>query len=210
MARWWRFNTLIHNDHWLREHGYNIFDPFEANHVRTVFVSTDAPLRKVISFGVTSFGYDLRLSPSDFRIFKHVPGSIVDPKKFNPANLEPARLHKDEDGSRYFILPGHSYGLGVALERMTVPDDVIIVAIGKSTYARCGVIANTTPAEPGWSGFLTLEFSNSSPTDCRIYADEGVVQLLLFHGGMCQTPYGRREGGGKYQHQKHEVTLPRT
>ena len=196
---------MIHNDHWLHEHGYNIFDPFERNHVRSVGV---APPRHVISYGVTSFGYDLRLSPSDFRIFRHVPGSVVDPKRFNPANLEPAKLHKDEDGSRYFILPGHSYGLGVALEHMKVPADVIVVAIGKSTYARAGLICNVTPAEPGWEGHLTLEFSNASPADCRIYADEGVTQLLFFEGDACQTSYAQR--AGKYQHQKHEVTLPRT
>jgi len=199
---------MIYNDHWLREHGYNIFDPFEPNHIREVHVASDRPLRKVISYGVTSFGYDLRLSPSDFRIFRHVPGSVVDPKRFNPANLEPAKLHRDEDGSRYFILPGHSYGLGVALEHMKVPADVIVVAIGKSTYARAGLICNVTPAEPGWEGHLTLEFSNASPADCRIYADEGVTQLLFFKGDTCQTSYAQR--AGKYQHQKHEVTLPRT
>jgi dCTP deaminase len=91
---------------------------------------------------------------------------------------------------------------------MKVPADVIVVAIGKSTYARAGLICNVTPAEPGWEGHLTLEFSNASPADCRIYADEGVTQLLFFKGDTCQTSYAQR--AGKYQHQKHEVTLPRT
>ena len=162
--------------------------------------------RPVISYGLSSFGYDIRLSPRDFRIFRHVPGTVVDPKNFNPDNLETASLHSDPSGD-FFILPAHSYGLGVAIERLEVPDNVTIVCVGKSTYARAGIIANLTPAESGWVGYLTLEFSNSSSADCRMYAREGVVQLLFFEGDPCEVSYDDRRG--KYQDQGEEVTIAR-
>jgi dCTP deaminase len=162
--------------------------------------------RPVISYGLSSYGYDIRLSPAEFRIFRHVPGTVLDPKNFNPENLEPTALRTDENGS-YFILPAHSYGLGVALERIQVPDNISVICIGKSTYARCGIIANLTPAEAGWRGHLTLEFSNSSSADCRIYANEGVVQLLFFEGEPCQISYETRRG--KYQDQPEQVTIAR-
>ena len=124
--------------------------------------------------------------------------------------LEPTPLHEDEDGG-YFILPAHSYGLGVALEKLRVPANITVICLGKSTYARLGIIVNTTPAEASWEGHLTLEFSNSSGADCRIYANEGICQLLFFEGDPCDTTYSDRQG--KYQHQperlfwKHDVTL---
>jgi len=160
----------------------------------------------VLSYGLSSYGYDLRLSAKEFKIFRHVPGTVVDPKSFQPANLEPARLHRDDHG-HYFILPGRSYGLGVAVEALHLPEDVSAICVGKSTYARCGIIANVTPAEAGWHGHLTLEFSNSSAADCRIYAGEGVVQMLFFRGQPCTTSYRAR--AGKYQRQSHQITLPR-
>lgn len=158
----------------------------------------------VISYGLSSYGYDIRLSPKEFYVFKHVPGKVVNPKKFNPANLESVQLESDSDGD-YFTIPAHSYGLGVALEKLTMPADVTAVCVGKSTYARVGLIANITPVEAGWSGHLTLEFSNSSSADCRIYAGEGVCQLLFFQGERCKTTYADRSG--KYQHQQQSVTL---
>lgn len=160
----------------------------------------------VLSYGLSSYGYDLRLSPEHFLIFRHVPGTVVDPKGFNPHNLEPAPLQRDVHG-RWFVLPARSYGLGVAVERLELPADISAICVGKSTYARCGIIANVTPAEAGWSGHLTLEFSNSSAADCRIYADEGVVQMLFLRGDPCATTYRCRQG--KYQSQRREVTLPR-
>jgi dCTP deaminase len=160
---------------------------------------------RVLSFGLSSYGYDLRLSSREFKIFRHVPGTVVDPKDFQPDNLEPARLHRDKHGS-YFVLPGRSYGLGVAVEKLHLPGDVSAVCVGKSTYARCGIIANVTPAEAGWEGHLTLEFSNSSAADCRIYANEGVVQMLFFRGEPCAVSYRTRQG--KYQKQKQRITLP--
>jgi len=182
-----------------------MISPFQPSLVRKVEGPTGIP-QAVISYGLSSYGYDIRLSPREFRVFRHIPGTIVDPKNFNPANLEPAELHEDENGS-YFILPAHSYGLGVALERLEVPDTVTVICIGKSTYARIGLIANLTPAEAGWRGHLTLEFSNSSSADCRIYANEGVVQLLFFEGDRCSVSYETRRG--KYQDQTEMVTLAR-
>jgi dCTP deaminase len=160
----------------------------------------------VLSFGPSSYGYDLCLSAREFLIFRHIPGTVVDPKAFNPKNLEPTPLHEDASGA-YFILPARSYGLGVAVEELHLPTDVTAICVGKSTYARCGIIANVTPAEAGWRGHLTLEFSNSSAADCRIYANEGVVQMLFFQGQPCGTSYRTRRG--KYQNQRQRVTLPK-
>lgn len=158
----------------------------------------------VVSYGLSSFGYDISLSPMEFSTFKHIPGTVIDPKNFNPNNLEPAKLHSDANG-QYFIIPAHSYGLGVAIERLNVPRDITVICVGKSTYARVGVIANITPAEAGFKGHLTLEFSNSSHADCRIYANEGVVQLLFLKGDPCMVSYADRKG--KYQGQKEIVTV---
>ncbi|MGA0333857.1 MAG: dCTP deaminase [Kiritimatiellia bacterium] len=192
---------MIKNDTWIAQAAREgMITPFEPTLVSQV------EDRKVLSFGLSSYGYDIRLSPNDFRIFRHIPGTVIDPKAFNPANLESVPLHEDAHG-KYFILPAHSYGLGVALEALKIPDSISVLCIGKSTYARVGCIANLTPAEAGWEGHLTLEFSNASHADCRIYAEEGIVQLLFFEGDPCETSYARRKG--KYQHQTHEVTLPR-
>jgi dCTP deaminase len=192
---------VIKNDIWISQMAEKgMISPFEPKQVRR---AGDLP---VISFGLSSFGYDIRLSPVEFRIFKHIPGSVVDPKNFNPENLEPTKLYEDANGS-YFILPAHSYGLGVALERLEIPDNVTVICIGKSTYARCGIIANVTPAEAAWRGYLTLELSNSSSADCRIYANEGIVQLMFLEGEPCSVSYENRRG--KYQDQPESVTIAR-
>lgn len=191
---------MIKNDIWITEMAEKgMIQPFKSQLIRKV------ENLLVISYGLSSFGYDIRLSPNDFRIFRHIPGTVVDPKNFNPDNLESTKLYTDDNG-RYFILPAHSYGLGVALEKLDVPDNVIIICLGKSTYARCGIIANVTPAEAAWRGHLTLEFSNSSSADCRIYANEGIVQLLFLEGDPCDISYESRQG--KYQDQSELVTLP--
>lgn len=191
---------MIKNDAWIAENAASgMIVPFETKLIRKVGE------RPVLSFGLSSYGYDIRLSPDDFRIFRHIPGTVVDPKAFNPHNVEKAELHKDGHGE-FFVLPAHSYGLGVAMEALDVPENITVLCIGKSTYARVGCIANVTPAEAGWKGHLTLEFSNASHADCRIYAKEGVVQLLFFEGEPCETTYATRSG--KYQNQKPEVTLP--
>jgi dCTP deaminase len=202
---------MLKNDHWIREQAAaGMITPFVPELVREV---TEPKLhsprwhtRPVISFGLSSYGYDLRLSPNEFLIFRHIPGTVINPKRFNPANLEPAPLHEDQDG-QYFILPAHSYGLGVAMERLEIPPSVTCMFIGKSTYARCGLIANLTPGEAGWRGNLTLEFSNSSGADCRIYAREGVVQALFFEGDPCDVTYETR--AGKYQDQGESVVVAR-
>jgi len=180
-----------------------MISPFEPGKVREVF-SPGTFKRPAISYGTSSYGYDLRLSPNDFRIFQHVPGLIVDPKRFDDRCLVSAELHDDHlDGCRFFILPAHTYALGVVIERLKLPANVTAQFIGKSTYARCGVIVNLTPGEAGWEGYLTLEMSNSSGADCRIYADEGICQALFYEGVPCEKPYC----DGKYQGQDAEVTL---
>ena len=193
---------MIKNDRWIREtcSDRGLIMPFIPSLIREVDGN------KVISYGLSSFGYDIRLSMKQFKIFRHIPGTVIDPKNFNPENLEDAQLHGDENGD-FFIIPAHSYGLGVAVERLNVPNNISVLCIGKSTYARTGIIANVTPAEAGWKGHLTLEFSNSSSADCRIYADEGVVQLLFLEGDRCDTSY--QERSGKYQNQPEEITLAR-
>lgn len=160
---------------------------------------------KVISYGLSSYGYDLRLSRLEFKIFRHIPGTVVDPKCFNPKNLVDAPSRYPDKGGHYFIIPGHTYALGFSRERLKIPPDVTVLFIGKSTYARLGVIANLTPGEAAWEGHLTLEFSNSSCADCRIYVDEGIVQALFFRGEPCQNPYG----DGKYQNQGAQIVMAR-
>lgn len=196
---------MIKNDAWIAEKSsQGMIAPFESSLIRKLTGDANTPDRLVISYGLSSYGYDIRLSPKEFRIFRHIPGTVIDPKNFSPKNLEAAELHTDVNGS-FFILPAHSYGLGVALERLEVPENITVICIGKSTMARCGVIANLTPAEAGWRGHLTLEFSNSSSADCRIYANEGVVQLLFLEGEPCEISYETRRG--KYQDQIESVTL---
>lgn len=190
---------MIKNDRWIIGQGEDLISPFEPQQVRLLEDGN-----RVISYGVSSYGYDIRLSPTEFLVFKHIPGTVVNPKAFNPGNLEPVPLQSDEYGS-YFIIPANSYGLGVSLEAIAMPLNVTAICLGKSTYARVGIIANATPLEAGWAGHITLEFSNSSSADCRIYANEGVVQLLFLEGDPCQTTYSDRQG--KYQGQSQRVTL---
>jgi dCTP deaminase len=202
---------MLKNDRWINEQAANgMLTPFEPCLVREAPIYCNAyseiQYGPVLSYGTSSYGYDLRLSAAEFLIFRHVPGTVMNPKRFNPQNLEPTPLLHDEDGS-YFILPAHSYGLGVALERLRVPPNITVICLGKSTYARLGIIVNTTPAEASWEGHLTLEFSNSSGADCRIYAEEGICQLLFFEGDPCDVTYEQRQG--KYQDQPERVTLAR-
>lgn len=179
--------------------GANMISPFEPGKVRKIHRAS------VVSYGTSSYGYDLRLAPHDFRVFRHVPGLIVDPKAFDDRCLAPAELQEDVKLGAYFILPAHTYALGVVIERLKLPPNVTAQFIGKSTYARCGIIVNTTPGEAGWEGHLTLEISNSSGADCRIYANEGICQALFYEGVPCDRPYG----DGKYQGQASGVTVAR-
>lgn len=197
---------MLKNDLWIIEQAKKgMIEPFEPSLVRQVELE-NGQFRKVLSYGQSSFGTDIRLSNREFLVFRHIPGTVINPKRFNPKNLEPVPLQQDEDGE-FFIIPAHSYGLGVALEKLKVPPHITVICVGKSSYARCGLIVNTTPAEAAWEGHLTLEFSNSSSADCRVYANEGIAQLLFLEGEPCQTTYADRNG--KYQNQPHQVTLAR-
>ena len=190
---------MILNDIQIKQLADNgMISPFESSLVRQVNG------RKVLSYGRSSYGYDIRLSPKEFRVFHHVPGHIVNPKAFNAETLKLVELQKDEYGE-FFILPAHTYGLGVAVERLEMPDNVTVIAIGKSTLARCGIIANLTPVEASWRGNLTIELSNSSGADCRIYANEGICQLLFFRGDTCDVSYETRQG--KYQDQPEQIVF---
>ncbi|MFZ9739990.1 MAG: dCTP deaminase [Prochlorotrichaceae cyanobacterium] len=195
---------MLKNDKWIIEQAAaGMISPFEPQQMRQIEV--DGQFMPAISFGVSSYGYDIRLSPTEFLVFKHIPGTVVNPKAFNPGNLEPVPLNTDEYGS-YFIIPANSYGLGVSLESIAMPPCVTAICVGKSTYARIGLIVNVTPLEAGWMGEgITLEFSNSSSADCRVYANEGVAQLLFLEGEPCLTTYQARQG--KYQNQSKRVTL---
>lgn len=177
-----------------------MIDPFLPQLLRTV----DG--RRIISAGASSYGYDIRLSAQHgFKIFSPVYAGIVDPKRFDERTLLDAPIYKDEDGSQYFLMPPHSYALGLTMEYFRIPREVLGLCHGKSTYARCGVIVNTTPLEPEWVGHLVLEFSNSSATSVRIYAEEGVSQVIFLAGDeVCATSYADR--AGKYQDQRKIVS----
>lgn len=198
------FYNMLQNDSWIIGNAeLGMISPFEPSQIRQVAEPWN---RKVISYGVSSYGYDIRLSAKEFFVFRHVPGQIVNPKRFQDRQLETVELQHDEDGD-FFVIPGNSYGLGVSLERLNIPPDITVLCVGKSTYARCGIIANVTPAEASWIGYLTLEFSNASSADCRVYANEGIVQLLFLKGNPCETTYADRDG--KYQGQVESVVLPK-
>lgn len=153
----------------------------------------------VISYGVSSYGYDARVS-NHFKVFTNVDSAIVDPKDFSRQSF----VERDTD---VCIIPPNSFVLAHTVEYFRIPRDVMVVCVGKSTYARCGIIVNVTPLEPGWEGHVTLEFSNTTPLPAKIYANEGACQFLFFKGeGACDTSYDERKG--KYMHQKG-VTLPK-
>ncbi|MBX3278051.1 MAG: dCTP deaminase [Acidobacteria bacterium] len=188
-------------DRWIirmcREH--NLITPFEDHLVREI----DG--RRIISAGVSSYGYDLRLAPDGFRVFSPVASAEIDPKKFDERSLVEAPQRTTEDGSQYWLLPPHSYALGVTVETFQMPRNVIGLCLGKSSYARSGLIVNTTPLEPGWRGRLVLEFSNSADLPVRIYANEGIAQVTFFESDEdCEVSYADRSG--KYQDQTGLVT----
>ena len=155
--------------------------------------------KKLLSYGVSSYGYDARVS-DEFKIFTNVDSEIVDPKDFSSNSF----VDRKND---VCIIPPNSFALARTVEYFKIPRDVIVVCVGKSTYARCGIIVNVTPLEPEWEGHVTLEFSNSSPLPAKIYANEGACQFMFFKAdNVCETSYGDRKG--KYMGQRG-VTLPR-
>ena len=181
----------ILSDKWIRtqalEHG--MIEPF-----------VEAQRRDgCISYGLSSYGYDARVAP-EFKIFTNVNSSVVDPKQFDPDSF----VDRETD---VCVIPPNSFALARTVEYFRVPRDVLVICLGKSTYARCGIIVNVTPLEPGWEGHVTLEFSNTTPLPAKIYANEGACQFLFLQGNEpCETSYADR--AGKYMGQRG-VTLPR-
>lgn len=154
---------------------------------------------KLISYGNSSYGYDARVS-NEFKIFTNIDSAIVDPKNFSDSSF----VTRNTD---VCIIPPNSFALARTVEYFRIPHDVLVVCVGKSTYARCGIIVNVTPLEPGWEGHVTLEFSNTTPLPAKIYAGEGVCQFLFFKGDQpCEVSYDKRSG--KYMKQTG-VTLPK-
>jgi len=187
----------IKSDVWIKRMSreQKLIDPFEERLVRSV------EDRRVISSGLSSYGYDCRLARDEFKVFSPVTGTEIDPKNFDPNSLLDVPIRRAEDGSDYWLLPPHSYALGVTIERFQIPRNVTALAIGKSTYARCGLMANTTPLEANWCGRLVVELYNAANLPVRLYAQEGFIQILFFESDEeCETSYSDR--GGKYQDQK--------
>jgi len=159
---------------------------------------------KVISYGLSSMGYDITLSAQDFKVFSPVRGTEIDPKNFDVEALVEAPA-RGTSAETYFLIPPNSYALGHSVEYFQMPEDVLGICMGKSTYARSGLIVNTTPLEPGWKGRLVLELANSTPLPLRVYANEGIAQVMFFQSGSRPlTTYGDRSG--KYQGQQGLVT----
>jgi dCTP deaminase len=183
----------IKSDRWIRRMAreHNMIEPFIDGQVRS----------GAISYGVSSYGYDMRVA-DDFRIFTNALSAIVDPKHFD------ARSFVEFTGD-ICVVPPNSFALARSVEYFRIPRNVLTICVGKSTYARCGILTNVTPFEPEWEGHVTLEISNTTPLPARIYANEGICQVLFFEADdddICETSYADKKG--KYQAQRG-VTLPR-
>jgi dCTP deaminase len=180
----------VKNDRWITEMARGgMIEPFEERQVRD----------GVISYGVSSYGYDIRVA-DEFRIFTNVNTAVVDPKKFDPASFV-------EVQTDVCVIPPNSFALGRTVEYFRIPRSIITICVGKSTYARCGIIVNVTPFEPEWEGFVTLEISNTTPLPAKVYANEGIAQVLFLESDEeCEVSYADKKG--KYQGQQG-VVLPR-
>jgi dCTP deaminase len=180
--------------------GTPVVEPFLTDKCRTLNGYA------AMSYGLDSMGYDIRMSDKQFLVFQPQPGLILDPKNFDTSCLVPQKLHDSVgsgDAGKYFILPRQTYALCVSMEKFNIPNDTRVLFVGKSTYARCGVMANVTPGEAGWRGHLTIELTNTSPCDVKIYANEGILSCVFLRGSGCRAPYG----DGKYQDQGAGVTV---
>lgn len=178
-------------DHWIRKMAteHRMIEPFEPGQVRN----------GQISYGVSSYGYDIRVA-DEFMIFTNVYSAIVDPKHFDPRSMV-------EYNGEVCVIPPNSFALARTVEYFRIPKNVLTVCLGKSTYARCGIIVNVTPFEPEWEGFVTLEISNTTPLPAKIYSNEGIAQVLFFEGDKpCETTYADKKG--KYQKQQ-SIVLPK-
>ena len=185
----------IKADTWIKQMAakHGMIEPFVADQVREV------EGRRVISYGTSSYGYDIRCAP-EFKVFTNINSVIVDPKDFDSGSFVDIQ-------SDVCIIPPNSFALGRTVEYFRIPRNVLTICLGKSTYARCGIIVNVTPLEPEWEGHVTLEFSNTTTLPAKIYANEGVAQVLFLESDqVCETSY--RDRGGKYQGQSG-VTLPK-
>jgi dCTP deaminase len=184
----------VKSDKWIRRMAAKgMIEPFEAGQVK------EHQGKKVVSYGTSSYGYDIRCS-AEFKIFTNINSTIVDPKEFDAKNFVDYR-------GDVCIIPPNSFALARTVEYFRIPRNVLTICLGKSTYARCGIIVNVTPLEPEWEGHVTLEFSNTTPLPARVYANEGVAQVIFLESDeVCETSY--KDRGGKYQGQKG-VTLPR-
>ncbi len=185
----------IKSDRWIRHMAqtHGMIEPFEPEQVR------HSDNTRVISYGTSSYGYDIRCS-NEFKIFTNINSAVVDPKQFDQNSFV------DFTGE-VCIIPPNSFALARTVEYFRIPRSVLTICLGKSTYARCGIIVNVTPFEPEWEGYVTLEFSNSTPLPAKIYANEGVAQVLFFESDEeCEVSY--KDRGGKYQGQTG-VTLPK-
>ncbi len=185
----------IKSDKWIRRMAasHQMIEPFEAGQVREVAGN------KIVSYGTSSYGYDVRCS-NEFKIFTNVYSTVVDPKNFDEKSFVDIR-------SDVCIIPPNSFALARTVEYFRIPRSVLVVTLGKSSYARCGIVVNVTPLEPEWEGHVTLEFSNTTPLPAKIYANEGVAQMLFFESDeACATSYADR--GGKYPRGQQGVTLP--
>lgn len=182
-------------DHWIREQALKnqMISPFVDAQNR------EKSGQKIISYGLSSYGYDARCS-DEFMIFTNVDNAIVDPKNFSNQSF----VERQND---VCVIPPNSFVLTRTVEYFRIPKDVLVICLGKSTYARCGLIVNVTPLEPGWEGHVTLELSNTTPLPAKVYAHEGIAQFLFFRGSSpCETSYADRSG--KYMKQTG-VTIPR-
>ncbi|MAI40883.1 MAG: dCTP deaminase [Candidatus Azotimanducaceae bacterium] len=185
----------IKSDKWIRRMAveYGLIEPFEPEQV------SQNENRRVISYGTSSYGYDVRCS-DEFKVFTNIHSAVVDPKAFD------AKSFVDYKGD-VCVIPPNSFALARTVEFFRIPRSILTICLGKSTYARCGIIVNVTPLEPEWEGHVTLEFSNTTTLPAKIYSNEGVAQMLFFESDeICETSYADR--GGKYQGQTG-VTLPK-
>ncbi|RLD16941.1 MAG: dCTP deaminase [Caldiserica bacterium] len=183
---------MIKSDRWIKKMAkkYRMIEPFCEKQVR----------RGKISYGLSSYGYDIRVD-EEFKIFTNVNSSIVDPKNFDK------RSFVEVKAKNYILIPPNSFALAKTVEYFRIPRNVIGICVGKSTYARCGIIVNVTPLEPCWEGYLTLEISNTTPLPAKIYSNEGIAQILFFESDeICEVSYKDRKG--KYMKQKG-IVLPK-
>ena len=181
----------IQSDKWIRNmaKSHEMINPFEKNQIRD----------NKISYGLSSYGYDARVS-NEFKIFTNINSEVIDPKNFKQSNFISKKVSE-------CIIPPNSFVLASTVEYFKIPNDIMVICLGKSTYARCGIIVNVTPLEPGWEGYVTLEFSNTTPLPAKVYANEGAAQFIFLKGNeKPEVTYADRDG--KYMKQKG-VTLPK-